>query len=355
MLTDANLLPRYINGGCVSRRDDLVAVAAPWWPRRRNAARVAHAVLERPSFGLPDHVEITPASLPVPPYTGANGAALQLRAYIYRELSRDLVAAIVLGSIATGEEIPYSDFDALAIIRSEVFADPNRLARVAALLDRARAIMIDFDPLQHHGWFVMAEQQLQAYPESYLPVEALRHSRALFPQEGVQLELAAVRDRAGDVAELSRLSTAIADRIRNGRMPQNTFDLKAFLSQFMLLPSLYVQARDGRGVFKKHSFGLARRDFDNEIWSVMDEVSAIRVEWRVDISGMRKQLLRPRGRLQRRLVRKLAPSLNGDLARRLNGTFYERMARLTVRFPAALQDSSCVTRGGHSPERVRES
>ena len=56
----------------------------------------------------------------VPPYTSGNAQARQLMAEL-APLANHLAGAYVHGSIATDEEVPYSDFDALVILRDSAF------------------------------------------------------------------------------------------------------------------------------------------------------------------------------------------------------------------------------------------
>src|SRR6185295_15890993 len=56
------------------------------------------------------HVE-NKVSVKIFPYTGNNFWALKMKYFLISHLKNDLIDAIVHGSIATHEEINYSDFD----------------------------------------------------------------------------------------------------------------------------------------------------------------------------------------------------------------------------------------------------
>jgi hypothetical protein len=53
---------------------------------------------------------------------------------------------------------------------------------------------------------------------------------------------------------------------------------KMLLSQFMLLPSLYLQAT-GRFVSKRGSFALVRDELPSLPWDIMDAASELRADW----------------------------------------------------------------------------
>ena len=63
----------------------------------------------------------------------------------------DTVIGIIHGSLGTDEDIAYSDFDALVIIRQIAFRDPRLLADICQKLTDLQRIMFLQDPLQHHG------------------------------------------------------------------------------------------------------------------------------------------------------------------------------------------------------------
>jgi hypothetical protein len=328
----STVLPPYVNGGCFTRADRLLSLLAPGSVYHRNAPEVIRLVRgdrERAGVG---QTQRAPVAVDVPAYDGNCPQALRMREHLASCLAQDIVAGIVHGSIGTGEEVAYSDFDALVILREGVFADARRLAGVARRLDEARSIMIDFDPLQHHGWFVLAEHQLSEYRESYLPIEVLRRARTLFPTAGVGLAVTPARSDGDPREALRSLCRRLEDSLTRGAYPRNLFELKSLLSQVMLLPALYVHARDGRGVFKKESFAMARGDFPAQVWAVLDEVSELRARWAVPLSPVRRRLLQIRGPVTRRLARRFSPPIPPQMARGLDVDFYRRLLRLVLEF-----------------------
>jgi len=266
--------------------------------------------------------------LEIEPYSGTNAFVRRMMSFLAANLGRDLLGAYVHGSLATGEEIPYSDFDALVVIRDDALREPKRRAEVTRKLRLAEGIMFEFDPLQHHGWFQLSEADLACYDESFLPRETFAYSRSLLPEQGLQLELR-VRDSVASMRDAFRKGVSgIRANLRTGRLTQDLYKLKGALSLFMLLPALYVQARDGRGIYKKLSFATARGDFTAEEWTAMDQVSAIRREWVYDLSAFRRAVLRRPGPMRRHLMRLLAPPIPLGIRRHLNHKLLAGMDRL---------------------------
>lgn len=323
------LLPRYVNGGCLSRRDRASALVHAGLPFVLNAKRVARQFELFEEAVASESVQ-QPLSIKVEAYEGRDPHVLQMMDYVAEHLRNDLRGAYVHGSLGTYEAISYSDFDALVILKDEVFSSPRRLARAARKLDRARSIMLQFDPLQHHGWFVLAEAQLRAYPEFYFPSTLFGYAKALLPEQGRDLTLWPVNVPGLQERRFLDLSGSVIAKIERRSFPANLYELKLLLSQFMLLPAMYVQSRDGHGVYKKYSFERAKGDFAEEDWSVMDEVSAIRESWESTLRPARRWLLTRRSRTLRQLTRRFAPEVPRPLQRVLTEGFYRRMQKLAL-------------------------
>ncbi|MCH7948843.1 MAG: DUF4197 family protein [candidate division Zixibacteria bacterium] len=208
---------------------------------------------------------------------------------------------------------------------------PPRVQNVADRLRRATAIMYEFDPLQHHGWFVLTEADLECYPETYFPHELFRHSKALLPGQGRKLSLHLKDDKSDNLEQpFWNLSNYVITRLSQHDYPKNAYQLKGLLSQFMLLPTLYVQGRDGKGIYKKFSFARARKDFSSWQWTTMDEVSEIRADWHVDIPLLKKKLLASDHFFRRRYARKFGPAIPEKVKQSLTSKFYQRMHHLVV-------------------------
>jgi hypothetical protein len=98
------------------------------------------------------------------------------------------------------------------------------------------------------------------------------------------------------------------------------YRLKSFLSKILLLPAVYIQARDQQGVFKRESFAMAEQDFAKSDWEIVRRASAIRQSWRLDVGAIRRGLFRradPFGRLARRqFAPKVPHKLRGQIAGR---------------------------------------
>ncbi len=269
-----------------------------------------HGLLKVPS----EQFEQTVLEIPV--YAGSNSNVCGLMSALRPHSCVGVHMVILQGSLATGEEIAYSDFDALVVLRDTTFSDPRKLlATIVRLQQLSRFISLQ-DPLQHHGWFVTTEKLLQHHYDDFFPVEIFRHAAAVFPASDVlRLKLSVVRDPAAYRYQLNSTVNAIVKELNSGQYLNNLYEFKSALSKFMLLPALYVQCRDSLGVYKKDSFTLAKRDFSAAAWQIMDEVSQRRIQWQQEMAEWRRWLILLHPSWTRKMSKRLAPALPKELYR----------------------------------------
>ena len=176
--------------------------------------------------------------------------------------------------------------------------------------------MYRMDPLQHHGWFALTESSLLNFPLLYFPMELLSWSKSILHAKAHQLHVRYSKDHDYSLP-LHRLCGSL-ERKLSAPLPQRLYALKNMLSEFMLLPALYVQARDRKGMYKKFSFEAARPDFATASWQVMDSISSIRSDW---------ELLMKEGGLSLESLH-MDTSVPDSLKSRLDGKCLEAMQRL---------------------------
>lgn len=269
-------------------------------------------------------------------YKGNHSLLLKLQALANSDNYSELfLGVIVHGSLGVDEEIPYSDFDGLLIVQDDRFNGP--LYR--EFIHKSDRLINRYDPLQHHGWFVIKTSQLSDYPEWYLPIEVLRHSVALFPKKGINLEYQnkTVIDHQRSFYDLK---ASLERKIARGFRPRGLFELKSYLSEIMLLPTVYYQATRKKTLFKKFSFEEIRKDFEPEVYSIMDEVSSIRRNW-----VRREPFLKPvflwlkNKRFFKKIARPyLAPAIPKSFQEKIDRSFYQRLALLINKMDQKIND-----------------
>jgi len=204
-----------------------------------------------------------------------------LHEYAGRALAPFVAGLYVHGSLATLDfACDYSDFDTLMVVRSEVATDADRLLALVTPFRRSMCWLFEFDPLQHHAHIVLTEFDLERYVDALFPLSALDGARAL-GRDWAPLRV--LRRSRPEVArwELERVCAAFRGLADSRFAPATPYDLKSFLSELMLLPSLYQQAH-GRDCRKRDSFARTAPEFSAETWRIMEEASAVRAGWRYE-------------------------------------------------------------------------
>ena len=267
------LIERYVNGAVLRRSDRVWSAIWSTVPFLRNAkqATAASRMLQSQPAGEEQQ------SFSISSYNGENSFVREMELQLRQQLNDDLLDAMVHGSLGTLDEVSYSDFDALVLLKDEVFENQHRLVRVAKTLHDLRRIMYKMDPLQHHGWFVLTESGLRNFPVLYFPPALFAHSKSLLHERGSNLAIR-YSGHHDFRKPLVRLCRSLEQKL-SSPLPADLYAIKNLLSEFMLLPALYVQARDRKGMYKKFSFDAARPDFAPASWQAMDVVSSIRSDW----------------------------------------------------------------------------
>lgn len=322
-------LIKYVNVACFSKLDYIQSLVDVSKNYKKYAPKVIR--LFKKSSANEKHINRTETRIEVEPYNGNNNFVLKMSSRLQNELKEDLLGAYIHGSLATNEEITYSDFDALVILKDAVFESEERLASAALKLHRLQRIMHEFDPLQHHGWFVMTESMLQNYPNLYFPPELFEFSRSLFKNQGLSFSIQYKKlSKEEFLKPFVQLSNSLLTKLKSGAQPKNSFVLKGLLSEFMLLPALYLQAKYKHGVYKKDSFRLAAHDFEKGEWEIMNKVSTIREEWEYRLSPLQKRVLTSKLFLVRRMGRRFAPEVASQISIKINDAFFNEMLDLVI-------------------------
>lgn len=328
-------LTTYINGGIFSRLDLYLSVFVPWVLFTRHAKDIIQKY-KKFLNDIPADTKIK-RNVQIGLYKGQNEHVRRMMSFLSEHLKDDIIGAYVHGSLGIGEEVAYSDFDALAILKIEVFESTERLIGVARKLNRARKIMLDYDPLEHHGWFVLTELDLKFYCDAYFPIELFQYAKSLFDNKGLELEISLRESSFETRRAFEKMAEAVIRKIENRQYPVNMYQLKSLLSQFMLLPALYLQVKNGKGIFKRESFDKAKIDFDSADWSIMDEVSNIRDNWNYEISAFKRRMMCNPHVLSRSFAKKYVPTISNRLKEILKDDFYYRMQYLVTLMQENLQ------------------
>ncbi len=315
------LLVQYFKNGCLDQSDKLLSIFFPSIPFNKNAGKISEAFnkIEEPfkNFDVITHE--------IENYSGKNGHAKKIADFLKRKIHYDLIGAYIHGSVATSEEISYSDFDGFVILKNEVFSDVDRIKRAAKVLKLSEQIMFEMDPLQHHGWFVLTESDLKNYPEYYFPHELFYYSKCLFGENKIIIHLNKSGFKNEFHTSFNNMTQGILKKLDDRKFLKNYYSFKNLMSEFMLIPCFYLQAKTGNGIFKKFSFEKVKNEL-KEKYTVMDEISALRANWNYQPPSFYSSIKNNRSSISMLFPsKKFSGSLPASILNRFNDPFIQQM------------------------------
>ena len=128
------LLIKYFRNGCLSRTDKLLSIFFSTTQINENAKKISA------SFKAIEDLEdnFNTITSEIENYSGKNIHAKKISDFLKTEISDSLIGAYVHGSVATSEEVAYSDFDGFVILKNKVLMDSKKCQPSGKRLLRCR-------------------------------------------------------------------------------------------------------------------------------------------------------------------------------------------------------------------------
>jgi|GEM_PF-5467609 hypothetical protein len=193
-----------------------------------------------------------------------------LRSYHTRLLpySADL---ILQGSFADGQITNYSDVDLV------IFYEPYSI-EVLKIKEEIEVFLLQVDPLQHHGIFMIDKNTFDFYWQMDLPVEVLSKAKC-FTDESYILKIKGVlKENISSFYAVKSTLLAMKEFLGRDYKLVGLWEWKFFLSQLLLLPTL-ILGSEGYYVYKRDSFDMVRKMVSQKAWHCIDRASEIRLAW----------------------------------------------------------------------------
>lgn len=253
-------------------------------------------------------------------YLGSEPVVRQITDLIEARYSNLFHAVLVHGSVASNEVVSYSDFDGLLIIHDNY----KNSIELSKFIRDSMQLIYRFDPFQHHGWFIITKDELLDYPEHYLPHAVLTNARVLYPRDNAMTMNIAYNETNYYSQNLAVILKGIDKKLSSAWRPRNAYQLKGFLSQIMLLPTLYYSAKTNRGICKRDSFTLAEPDFTEDAWRLQQIASQMRDRWNYKSGVVYRSILKLNCRVTRKVAQTyLAPPMSNSDKNLVNGEFLD--------------------------------
>jgi predicted nucleotidyltransferase len=199
----------------------------------------------------------------------------KLKEFFDKNLKEFALDFLVHGSLSTLDYTKWSDIDLLIILKRDVVLDWKKLLKLRKNMIKLNKILLLNDPLQHHGCFIICEQEMNFYCQSFLPVEILKYSTSFSDKKRTFLfKIRNSEKEAKD--EFYKHAQYIFDFQEKKRI--SMYEWKLFCHVLLLLPTLYLQTKR-LYVYKKDSFDEIKKYFKRDDLLVIDTISKIRNEF----------------------------------------------------------------------------
>jgi predicted nucleotidyltransferase len=200
-----------------------------------------------------------------------------LQGAIQKELGTDLLEVVLHGSFSTLDFCEgWSDVDVLFVIKKAIIEDPKKLLLMRRKMFNLLPYLFYYDPLQHHGFFVLAEHDLDYYPQSYFPFVLFEKGNSLFESRRLLhfRERECLEENRKQFMSFYHYLMGITDK--NLR---NSYEFKNFLHTLFMLPVAYLQLKGKSYKYKREAIKIVKKNMNQERKDYFEDISNIRVKW----------------------------------------------------------------------------
>lgn len=282
----SQLLKKYLERRYIDRNDKAISSLFPRLGAFLRHRKVWHR-LQKKAYHPPHEGEVK--EFTIAPYNGTNATTLRLQSFLNKINHPAIKAAIVQGSIATGEEISFSDFDGILLIDIHAIQSKRLLSDLHKIVHESAHIMKCQDPLQHHGWSILFKQELNRYPDAELPSVLLEKGKVLFPLMPLQISLVINNEHQDYRALYESLCNGIYRRLELPSTFNSFYHTKLLISECLLLPAAFLQALEHKPVWKAESFEKIKAHLNTDQLRVIQQLSDIRTNWGNYFTGKTKK------------------------------------------------------------------
>jgi hypothetical protein len=254
-----------------TKKDKVLNLVSPAYFRKRAAQHILSQIKR-------EELPVFNQQLEIAQYQGRNSTVASISNYLQARSHPAIIAAFVQGSIATGEEIAYSDFDGIVLVNESRLENAYAVESLLEILEKTGAMMLQHDALQHHGWNILTDSELAAYPDSELPLVLLENSKVIYPVRKINLYYNLLVEQEDYKKTLLQLCSSLTSKAESNSPARTFHHFKSWVSQVLLLPAVYLQAKENKPVFKKESFNRLH-ELPATAAGIIQQYSKLRREW----------------------------------------------------------------------------
>ena len=179
------------------------------------------------------------------------------------------------GSLSTMDYISgWSDADTLMIIRKDVVKNHQKILKLRKSTIKIVKNLFRIDQHHLHGCFIISEEEMQFFPEIFFPLEILKYSTCIYGSNNLVFNVRNDKEERKDL--FNGFFKYFEDTLL--RKPKNIMEWKKFYHMLLMLPTIYFQTK-GQHMYKRLSFDLIKKEFNQEQISPLNKVTWIMNNW----------------------------------------------------------------------------
>ena len=220
---------------------------------------------------------------------------LDLYEFVNERMSHYVSHFFLHGSLATRDYSKgWSDVDTLVVVSKQTITDPIALKQFRELCLDAHLWLLAIDPLQHHGFIIVTDLDLEGYPSTFLPPAVLDYAVSMLSgadeitfkqRESHQDAIDGFLNRYHVFARAAETGLfghhAYRGEYLKGEF-QNAhngmYQFKYFLESIMNLPAYFLEIQ-GAPCYKRDSFTSCRPLVPQDAWTIIEKASDVRRQW----------------------------------------------------------------------------
>lgn len=266
-------LKLFLEKGYVTKLDRKLSLLLPFYSSQI-AKRVFSKINSKSHSYAGSYSQVTPSV-----YTGNNSVVKLIQQQLQESTLTSIKATIVHGSIGDGNEIKYSDFDGILIVDANEIKNAEHLLELHQLIKKTELLFFEQDALQHHGWALFLLNDLVNFKDHLFPLELIQNGKTLFAADGFTIEAQITSEKEQYKIVLNNLCSSIVYKASHLSTLKNQYIFKNLLSEIMLLPAAFLQAKYYKTISKKESFSQLKNNFPAIDSTLLDWASDVRISW----------------------------------------------------------------------------
>jgi hypothetical protein len=211
-------------------------------------------------------------------YVGSNCHANSISSILEKIQSPIVKHALIHGSIASDEVINYSDIDTALFINSNKLKYIKDLILWNKIIKLTYKEMLKHDILQHHGWVIINLKHFPILNNRVISFPILREAKSLYVQNNEQFKIGFFHDKYS-LSNFRNLVNSINRKIENKEVLKSLYIFKIFISELLLLPTVYLQFKLQEDISKKSSFEMIYQHLNSQDVDTIKQIENIRISW----------------------------------------------------------------------------